>query len=303
MATRRSALGRGLEALIPDAQTDEIRSEAPEPISPGSASVPRDEAEVRDLPIDAIVPNPDQPRRRFNAEELEKLAASLHRHGVLQPVVVRAAGDHYELVVGERRWRAARLAGLERIPVTVADIASPDRLELALVENVQRRDLNPVELAQAFSGLSDAGLTHQEIGERVGMERSSVSNYIRLLELPRDLQEDLEEDRIQLGHAKALLSVAQSERRRGLRDRIVRDDLSVRQTEAAARALPGARAPRGRPSPVVLDPDLQTVIAELRSVLKTQVRLRGTPARGRIEIEYRGSGELQRIAAAILEPA
>jgi ParB family chromosome partitioning protein len=302
MATRRSALGRGLEALIPGGPTEDARPDSSEPSSAASARSPRSEAGIRDLPIDAIVPNPDQPRRRFDPEELEKLAASLRRHGVLQPVVVRAAQDHYELVVGERRWRAARLAGLERIPVTVADIASPDRLEFALVENVQRRDLNPVELAQAFSALSDAGLTHQEIGERVGMDRSSVSNYIRLLELPRDLQQDLEENRIQLGHAKALLSVAQPERRRGLRDRIVRDGLSVRQTEAAARALPGTRTPRGHPSRAALDPDLQTLIAELRSVLKTQVRLRGTPSRGRIEIEYHGGGELQRIAAAILEP-
>jgi len=293
MTGRRSALGRGLEALIPDAP-DAARS-------PTAAAAAGSSTAVRQLPVAAIVPNPQQPRRHFEEADLQTLAESLRRHGVLQPVVVRGKGQQFELVVGERRWRAAQLAGFERIPAIEADIATADRLEVALIENVQRRDLNPIELALAFSALSHAGLTHQEIGQRVGLDRSSVSNHIRLLELSRDVQEDLEFGRIQMGHAKALLSLANLEQRRALRDRVVNDGLSVRQTESAVQ---GGGAPRkGRSAATTpLDPDLQVLVGELRSALKTRVRLRGTAARGRIEIDYLGSGDLQRIAAAILDP-
>lgn len=287
MTGRRSALGRGLEALIPDARP---------PDGPGMPAA----SGVRELPITAIVPNPDQPRRRFEEADLRTLAESLRRHGVLQPVVVRASGGQYELVVGERRWRAAQLAGFETIPAIEANVAAGERLELALIENVQRRDLNPIELALAFSALSDAGMTHQEIGERVGLDRSSVSNHIRLLELTRDIQEDLERGRIQMGHARALLALSSPDKRRGLRDRVVKQGLSVRQTEAATRET-GSGARRGATA-TPLDPDLELLVAELRSALKTRVRLRGTAARGRLEIEYLGSGDLQRIAAAILDP-
>lgn len=291
--TKRSALGRGLGALIPGAGA--ARAAPPQPDAT-SASGPTE------LPIEKIRPNPDQPRRRFDPAELERLADSIRRHGVLQPVVVRAVDDGYELLVGERRWRAAQAAGLTAMPVVVADVAPRDRLEIALVENVQRHDLNPIELALAFQALAGAGLTQEEIGTRVGFDRSTIANHLRLLELPREMQADVESGALSSGHAKAILGVVNPERRRTLRDRIVRDALSVRQAEELARELGAAtraRAP-GRTKIQILDPDLANLIDLLRSRLQTQVRLRGSTSRGRIEIDYVGGEELGRLVDRIL---
>jgi ParB family transcriptional regulator, chromosome partitioning protein len=309
MSTRRSALGRGLGALIPTTQDGiTIPALAPEVETPGAA--------FAELPIRRIVPNPDQPRRRFDADELERLADSIRRHGVLQPVVVRrsrsaellgapgaASEPRYELVVGERRWRASQLAGRETIPAVVADVAPRARLELALVENVQRRDLNPIELAHAFETLAASGATQEEIGARVGLDRSSVANHLRLLELPRELQGEIESQTLSLGHAKALLSISSPERQRALRDRIVRDALTVRQAEELARSLGAAVRKRPHAARPGLDPDTAGLIDALRDRLKTQVRMRGTAARGRLEVEYFGPEELHRIAALILGEA
>jgi ParB family chromosome partitioning protein len=218
-------------------------------------------------------------------------------------VVVRRAGDRYELVVGERRWRAAQVAGCETIPAVVADVAAARRLELALVENVQRRDLNPIELALAFRALSEGGATQEEIGQQVGLDRSSVANHVRLLELSRDLQQDVEAERLSLGHAKALLQVPNAERRRHLRDRIVSQQLSVRDAERLARQVGGAVRPSGRAGPGAgrLDPDFQRVVDLLRDRLKTRVRISGAAARGRIEIEFFGREDLTRIVHAMLD--
>jgi ParB family chromosome partitioning protein len=289
MANRPNALGRGLEALIPTAPTSEPGSE--EGAGQGA---------MTEIAVDRIDPNPEQPRRRFDGEALAQLVSSVRRHGVLQPVVVRRAGDRYELVVGERRWRAAREAGLEHVPAVVADVAPQERLELALVENVQRRDLNPIELALAFRALGAAGATQEEVGARVGLDRSTVANHLRLLELPRELQEDVEEGRLGVGHAKALLQMSNPERRRHLRDRIVGDGLSVRAAEEMARSA--AAAPRRRRSSRTrsLDPDAQALLDRLRDRLQTSVKLVGTPARGRIEIEYFGPEDLNRVSGLIL---
>jgi ParB family chromosome partitioning protein len=294
MTTRRPALGRGLGALIATpAQPPPRAEEAAATRGPG------------ELPVDRIHPNPDQPRRRFDPAELDRLAESIRRHGVLQPVVVRQAGDGYELVVGERRWRAAQQAGRATLPAVVADVAPRERLELALVENVQRHDLNAIELALAFRALAEAGTTQEEIGARVGFERSTVANHLRLLELPREMQADVESGALSLGHAKALLSVSSPERRRALRDRIVREELSVRRAEEAAQEL-GAAARPARRAPAaagVVSPDVAHLLDTLRSRLKTQVRLRGSASRGRIEIDYFGPEELDRICEIILEGA
>jgi len=247
-----------------------------------------------------IDPNPEQPRRRFATAELDDLAASIRLHGVLQPIVVRRAGDRYELVVGERRWRASRAAGCEAIPAVIADVESEDRLELALVENVQRRDLNPIELAHAFRALVEHGLTQEEIGHRVSLDRSTVANHLRLLELPRELQEDIETQRITAGHAKALLQVANPERRRYLRDRIVREDLPVRAVERLGRAIAGPAARRAPRSREPLDPNLQRVIDGLRERFQTRVKIHGDARRGRIEIEYFGDDDLRRITGMLL---
>jgi ParB family chromosome partitioning protein len=252
--------------------------------------------------MDRIDANPEQPRRAFDAEQLQRLAESIRVHGVLQPVVVRRVDDRYELVVGERRWRASREAGLETIPAVVADIDAQDRLEVALVENVQRRDLNPIELGFAFRALADTGATQDEIGRRVGLDRSTIANHLRLLDLPRDYQEDVEAGRITTGHAKALLQVSNLERRHHLRERIVRDGLSVRATEELAR--PATRdATRRRRARAAHDPNLRRVSDALRERLQTRVRIKGDSTRGRVEIEYFGGEDLQRISELLLGDA
>lgn len=311
MAGRRSALGRGLEALIPGPQERASAAiERAAPAVPTTSDPHQDESAtaVLQLPVAAISPNPDQPRRHFDAGELARLAKSLRDHGVLQPVVVRSApsvngGPAYELLVGERRWRAAQQAGLETLPALLADVAAPDRLELALVENVQRSDLNPIELALAFQGLADTGWTQEKIGQRVGFDRSSVSNHMRLLDLSPEMQQDLEAGRLQMGHAKALLAVTDPASRRRLRDQVVRDQLSVRHAEAAARKLGMGRSQRsGRPERREADVDEEALVRTLRNHLKTQVRVRRSASGGggRIEIDYSGASELERLIALIL---
>lgn len=300
MAARRNALGRGLGALIPAPE----EGGAPGASTRGESAEARAAAGPAEIPLERIRPNPHQPRRSFDEAELERLADSLRRHGVLQPVVVRASGEGYELVVGERRWRAARRAGLERLPALVAEVAAPELLEMALVENVQRHDLNPIELALAFRALQEGGATQEAVGERVGMDRSTVANHLRLLELPRELQEDVESGALGLGHAKALLQVSNPERRRHLRDRIVGSQLSVRAAEELARSLAGAQRPtRRRPQPrgEAEDPDQRALVERLRDHLKTRVRITGSGSRGCIEVEFYGPEDLHRIARSILE--
>jgi ParB family chromosome partitioning protein len=295
MSTRRNALGRGLGALIPAAPFAPAASLPHEPAPPGVAA-------PAEIPVSRIAPNPQQPRRHFDDAELARLADSIGRHGVLQPVIVRERDGGYELVVGERRWRAAQLAGRETIPAVVKDVASPDLLELALVENVQRHDLNPIELALAFRALVEGGATQEEVGRRLGVDRSTVANHLRMLELSRDQQADVETGLLSAGHAKALLQVASPERRRLLRDRIVEQGLSVRAAEEQARELAGPGSPsRKSPQRAAADPDLEYLVGQLREALQTRVRITGTARRGRLEVEFYGPEELNRISRAILE--
>jgi ParB family chromosome partitioning protein len=288
MSSPRNALGRGIGALIPNAP-------------PASGDEAEDRGGPHEILLDAIDPNPEQPRRVFDDEQLASLAASIRVHGVLQPVVVRRAGDRYELVVGERRWRASRAAGLDRIPAVVADVDAADRLEVALVENVQRHDLNPIELAFAFRTLSETGATQEEIGRRVGLDRSTVANTVRLLDLPPEYQADVENGRISTGHAKALLQVSHPERRRRLRDRILSEGLSVRAAEAIARPEPRAEGPRAARS--TGDPNLQRLADSLRQHFQTRVRISGDGERGRIELEYFGQEDLDRLTGLLLGDA
>ena len=289
--SRPSALGRGLGALIPGVASTAAAENVP--AEPGP----------REIPVDAIDPNPEQPRRAFDPEQIRSLADSIRRHGVIQPVVVRRAGERYELVVGERRWRASREAGLATLPAIVADFADRARLEVALVENVQRRDLNPIELAHAFRALGEAGATQEEIGQRVGLERSTIANHLRLLDLSNEMQADVETGRITAGHAKALLQVANPERRRHLRDRIVSGALSVRAAEELAQVSGATRPRKAATTRPVSDPNLQRLIDGLRQRLQTRVRIQGQAARGRIEIEYFGADDLQRLAGILLGDA
>ena len=292
MSTRTPALGRGLDALLPGSSSA-TPVMPPRPASRAGAERPGE------LRVDAIEPNPDQPRRSFDPEHIAHLAESIRQHGVLQPVVVRPVGGRYELVVGERRWRATQQAGLATIPAVVADVDSRDRLELALVENVQRRDLNPIELAHAFLALSEGGTTQEDIGRRVGLDRSSVANHLRLLELPAELQTDVEAGRLSIGHAKALLQASNPERRRRLRDRIVNEGLTVRAAEELARPASGKPAAARRARPAV-DPNLQRVVDMLRQRLQTRIRIQGDARRGRVEIEYFGDEDLRRITGILL---
>jgi len=215
---------------------------------------------------------------------------------------VRKAGNRYQLICGEQRWRAARLAKLTSIPAVISDVDDRERLELALIENVQRADLNPIELAHAFKALCASGATQEEVGERVSLDRSTVANHLRMLELPREFQADVEAGRMSLGHAKALLSIGNPERRRQLRDRIVRDALSVRAAESLAREVSKPRPPRAPRRPTA-DPNRQMLVDSLRRRLQTSVRINGDDARGRIEIEYFGAEDLGRIAGLLLGDA
>jgi len=296
---KRNALGRGLDALIPP-------REAAGAMHVPAAAPTRPASEIR---TQDIGPNPEQPRRRFAETELEQLADSIRRYGVLQPVVVRRAAPGaprpYELVVGERRWRASQRAGRETVPAVVQDIEPRALLELALVENIQRRDLNPIELGQAFRTLLAAGHSQEEVAERVGLDRSSVANHLRLLELPKELQEDVELGTLSMGHAKALLQLQNPERRRHLRDRIVAAALSVRAAEALARSLTtvaGERTPKPAPaSPPKPGPDLRHLIGQLEAHLMTRVSIEGGSERGRIAIDYYGPEDLDRLSRTILE--
>jgi len=289
MNSQHKALGRGIGALIPGA-------------APASAPAPAADSGPARIPLDSIEPNPDQPRRTFDPKHLERMAQSVARHGVLQPVVVRKAGNRYQLICGEQRWRAARLAKLTSIPAVISDVDDRERLELALIENVQRADLNPIELAHAFKALCASGATQEEVGERVSLDRSTVANHLRMLELPREFQADVEAGRLSLGHAKALLSVGNPERRRQLRDRIVRDALSVRAAESLARDVSKPRPPRAPRRPAA-DPNRQMLVDSLRRRFQTSVRINGDDARGRIEIEYFGAEDLGRIAGLLLGDA
>lgn len=331
MSQRRNALGRGLGALIsnPAASSPSASSSSPSsqtrvasPFAgtPGTAApVGPSAGGVFEIEVARIDPNPDQPRREFEPEALRQLADSIRQHGVLQPVVVRQAGSRYELVMGERRFRASQLAGRRSVPAVVLDVDPADRLELAIVENVQRQDLNPIELALAYQALSRAGHTQEQIGRKVSMDRSSIANHIRLLDLSRTIQTDVEAGRLSMGHAKALLQVADPEAREALRSRIVGESLSVRAAEQAARALvrvqkdpseeaahanrSGAAArPAGPAAPV--DPDTRAFLERIERRLQTRVALHpGSGGGGKLEISYFNLEDLERLGSLLLGQA
>lgn len=287
MPKKHRALGRGLDALLPGS-------------SPGAAHVAASGG-LLEIPVSDIAPSPDQPRRIFNDEEIEKLAASIRRHGVLQPVVVRHApadmGVPYELVVGERRWRAAQRTGRATLPAAVQDVAEDDLLEVALVENVQRRDLNAMELAEAFRALCDAGLTQEQVGERVGLERSTVANHLRLLELPDALRQDVEDERISPGHAKALLSLDDPELRKQLAQRIKSEGMSVRAAERAVHTLESHSTGTGKKGRKARrDPNREELVKGLETLLQTRVNIVSKDGRsGRIEIHFSGHDDFDRL--------
>jgi ParB family transcriptional regulator, chromosome partitioning protein len=286
----RKALGRGLGALLPT--------------RPPVALVDGPSEESHSIPADAIEPNPLQPRRLFHAERLEELAQSIRANGIIQPLVVRKSGDRYQLVAGERRWRAAKLAGLPQVPVVVRDIPDDHLLEITLVENIQREDLNPIETAIAFERMTkELNLGPEEIGQRTGKDRTTISNSIRLLQLPTDLQQLVAERRLSAGHARSLLSLPTPELQREVAERAVAQGWSVRQTERTTqRMLEGRNAKHV--DQVETDPNVKAAIQELQRVLGTKVRIiERARQKGRIEIEYYSTDDLDRIYHVIVGTA
>ncbi|MBZ5591232.1 MAG: ParB/RepB/Spo0J family partition protein [Acidobacteriia bacterium] len=253
------------------------------------------------IDVDLIDPNPMQPRRVFQPDTLRQLADSIQQHGIIQPLVVRSSGSRYQLVAGERRWRAAKIAGLKEVPAVVQEITDDKLLEITLIENVQREDLNPIELALAFDRMArELNLSQDEIGHRTGKDRSTVSNSIRLLQLPPDIQQLVGERRLSPGHARCLVALPEEEMQRKLAEKIVAQGLSVRQVERLTKRLMEPRDP-GSETEDPLDPNVKAAIAEMERVLSTKVRIvEKNDRRGRIEIEYYSPDDLDRIYAAIV---
>jgi ParB family chromosome partitioning protein len=280
---QKKALGRGLEALLPEKFLE----------TPAGAL-------VEEIELERIIPNRYQPRQSFDEEGLKELAASIKSKGVVEPVLVRRLeGDQYELIAGERRWRAAGLAGQTRIPAIIRQAEGSDPLELALIENLLRKDLNSMEEARAYQRLiQEFHLTQDEIAHGVGKDRSSVANCLRLLSLPEPIQADLLADRITLGHAKAILSLQRASDQIRVGRQVVKSQLSVRETEDLVRRL--GKASKGRRAVHVQTAEIAQVQEQLCYRLGTKVRLVGRPNRGQVVIEYYTAEDLDRVVDIIL---
>lgn len=284
----RKVLGKGLSALLPG------RTSAPAvPLAPETNPSPSR------LPLSSIHANPMQPRTIFQADRLDELAASIRANGIIQPIVVRSHGDGYQIVAGERRWRAAKLAGVADVPVVVQDVADPQMLELALIENIQREDLNPIETAHAYERLSrELGLSHEEIGRRTGKDRTSITNIVRLLKLPKEVQLLVAEHRLTMGHARAVLGLPEASDQIQIAEKAAAQGLSVRQVETLVQEMTSERRKEGsghrREHPT--DPNVKAAVEELERTLGTRVRIvELSDQRGRIEIEYYSQAELDRL--------
>ena len=285
----RKALGRGLSALLP---------ERPAPIA-SDESVAAGSELVQKLPLDLIEPNPYQPRRVFGQEAIEELAQSIRVDGLIQPIVVRRNGPRYSLVVGERRWRAARLAGLDHIPAIVQDIPQDRVLEVTLVENIQREDLNPIEIALALNRMiQELGLSHETLASRTGKNRTTVTNLLRLLRLPKDIQELVAEKRLSMGHARAILGLEDAQQQRAVAEKAAAQGLSVRQVERLVRKM---LRPSDQALEDPIDPNVAAAVEEMERALGTKVRLvpQGD-SKGQLEIEYYSAEDLDRIYEVIV---
>jgi len=290
----RKALGRGLQALI------ENRTQRATPPHVPAVAPEHPAGAVRQISVDHIQPNPHQPRRSFHSDRLNELAASIRESGVVQPILVRFApggANRFEIVAGERRWRAARVAGLATIPAIVQEVANERLLELALIENIQREDLNPIETAQAFDQLSRTlALTHEQIAQKTGKDRATITNFLRLLKLAAEVQAMVGEGALTMGHAKALAGL-DAAAQKVLARKIVDQDLSVRATERIVQAAQESGQPKQKPPAPPIDPNTRAAVQEMERALGTRVRVieakRGDG--GKIEIEYYNAGDLQRL--------
>ncbi|MDD5447658.1 MAG: ParB/RepB/Spo0J family partition protein [Actinomycetota bacterium] len=279
----KKGLGKGLDVLIGKAAEEEL---------------------LEEIPINNIKPNPRQPRRRFDSEGLEEMAESIRAFGVVQPVIVRPTMGGYELVAGERRFRAAKMAGLEKIPAIIKEPSETSSLEIALIENLHRSDLNGIEEATAYQQLlDDFGVTHEELAKRVGKSRAAITNTLRLLQLPPGVQKELMEGRITTGHAKALLSLQEDPpHMERLCRKVIKEGLSVRQTEKLVAASSG---PAAAPNEAIrrkkeLPPELKEFLDELAEALEARVKCVLGKNRGKLIIEFRDTEDLSRICGNLL---
>jgi ParB family transcriptional regulator, chromosome partitioning protein len=291
----RKALGKGLNALLAT-RTQAPAPEAP-PVTPQSPAAEH----ALTVPIDAIDPNPLQPRRSFQPERLEELAQSIRANGIVQPLVVRRAAGRFQLVAGERRWRAAKLAALEQVPVVIRHIPDDHLLEITLIENIQREDLNPIETATAFDRLGrELNLSAEQVGERTGKDRSTVLNFTRLLQLPPDLQQLVADRRLSHGHARCLLSLPTADLQREVAQKAVTQGWSVRQTERTTQKMVAGKETKDVDQ-VQADPNVKAALQEMQRVLGTRVRIVEKPRKGgRIEIDYYSQEDLDRIYGVIM---
>jgi len=282
----RKALGRGLGALLSSDSTIDLG------------------AEPAEVEIDSIVPGPMQPRTHFDESSLESLADSIRTHGIVQPLLVRRRDAGYELIAGERRWRAAKLAGISRVPVVIREVPDDNLLEIALIENIQRENLNPIEEAQAYKKLIETvGLTQESLATRVGRDRSYITNYLRLLRLPDDVQQLVKEGRLSTGHARALLALDQVDLQRRLARQIIDGGLSVRATEQLVQKATEEK-PARRSAPQAVDPNIKAAETKLRRALSTQVKiLQAADGRGRVEISFFNTQDLDRIYNLLMTPS
>ncbi len=271
----RQALGKGLSALLKD------REETTEP-------------ELRELDLDLLEPNPFQPRQVFADAKLEELSQSIRTHGFVQPLIVRRHGNRYQIVAGERRWRAAQRLGLLRVPALVREVSNEKLLEVSLIENIQRENLNPIEEARAYHRLAhEFGLTQEEVAQRTGKDRSTIANFLRLLKLPKDIQQMIQEGILSMGHARALLGLEPHSLQREIAEKACVQGWSVRQLE---RTIAAGR--KARPKKIVqnpLDPNVRAALEHLERVLGTRVRIVENGPRGKIEIEYYSQEDLHRL--------
>lgn len=283
MIVSKRGLGRGLSALIPSASQES---------STGT--------EVNELPVDMIAPNPRQPRTDIDEGRVEELADSIRKVGVLQPVIVRPLGEKYQIIAGERRWRASRIAGLERIPVRILALDEVASLEVALIENLQREDLNPIEEARGYRQLlTGHQMTQAELADKVSKSRSTITNALRLLDLPEEVQALVYEGKMTAGHARAVLSVPDEAARIKLAVKIAEEGLSVREAENLARLFAVGKTAHDPKPPT--PKSFKVVARSLRRMLGTNVRVKQVKDRGKIEIEFRGEEELARIYRALTE--
>jgi ParB family chromosome partitioning protein len=290
---KKRGLGRGLDALLGAANPEpaEVDSGA----APAPETIPRQaEGELKKLPIEKLRPGRYQPRRDMHPEALEELAASIRQQGIMQPVVVRPTGTEFEIIAGERRWRAAQLAELEFIPALVRDVNDRDVIALALIENLQREDLNPLEEALALQRLQkEFELTQQQVAEAVGKSRSSITNLLRLLNLHKDVRRLLEHGDLEMGHARALLSLDESKQLEAARQ-VVAKGMSVRQTEALVRKL--LETPETRSAKAPQDPDIRRLEQKLQASLGAAVKIQhSAKGKGKLEIRYTSLAELDGI--------